>query len=201
METDNAIEMEEIEAEEPDRRLPVWMLTGAVLVAVLFVLLRPTPDLPSTAVGSSTTSSALTLEPSVNLPPIAVAAAFVDAYGNFNDDLAASFLAHDAEVSRLEGGQGHWRLDNRWLEAVGFKLDLVSCESMGSSASGVRVHCVYAFHALGSDATDLGSFEGWFDLRVRDGRIVWAFQTWHPGMFLEQVWGAIYRLGRRDLSA
>ncbi len=89
--------------------------------------------------------------------PVDVAVAFVEAYGAFDMDPAASYLAADADLTRLEAGVEGWHLGVRWLEAVGFKVVLDSCEEEIDSPPGT-VGCLFAFHAIRSDEIGLGPF-------------------------------------------
>lgn len=103
-----------------------------------------------------------------------VATAFVEAYGNFDVDRAASYLSADADISQLEWGDQPW-LANRMLEAEGFNLLLDSCEALDISSSGTVVQCTFEFHALGSDEIGLGPFTGnSLDVTVREGEIAAA---------------------------
>jgi hypothetical protein len=116
--------------------------------------------------------------------------AFVEAYGRFDVEQAASLLAADADLSRLEGGQEGWRLGNRWLEAQGFKLILDSCEgSPGYSQSGTFVRCKFGFHGLRSDEIGLGPFTGsWLDFWVLEGEIDYVSLHWDLASYSPQVW-------------
>ena len=117
----------------------------------------------------------------------ALAAVFVGAYGAFNVDQAASYLASDADLwlSDLE----QVRLENRLLEAQGFKLLLDFCRHRNTTPDGIVVGCSWDFHAIRSEERGLGPFSGsWFDLTVRDGKIVAATMNWGISKFSPQVW-------------
>jgi hypothetical protein len=110
---------------------------------------------------------------------VGITTAFVEAYGLFDVDQAASYLAPDANLAGLDGGEQHWRTTNTLLEAMGFKLLLDSCETRGSSSSGTKVRCRYDFHGIRSDEIGLGPYTGsWFDFTTLNGKIasVWL----HP---------------------
>jgi hypothetical protein len=116
-----------------------------------------------------------------------IATAFVDAYSAFDVDAAAAYLAADANVSRLEGGED-WHLGNRWLEAVGFKMVLDSCDVQTGSPPGT-VRCLFAFHEIGSDEIGLGPFsDSTFAFRIIEGEIVSASMSWNIEEFGPQVW-------------
>lgn len=117
----------------------------------------------------------------------ALAAAFVGAYADFDIDRAASYLAPDADLflSDLE----EIRLENRLLEAQGFKLLLDSCEQRDAIADGIVVRCLWDFHSIRSDEMGLGPFSGsWFDLTVLNGEIVAVSLNWGLAEFSPQVW-------------
>ena len=119
--------------------------------------------------------------------PVDVAVAFIEAYGAFDVDAAASHLAADADLSRLEAGMEGWQLGVRWLEAVGFKVVLDSCEEEIDSPG--TVGCLFAFHAIRSDEIGLGPFgDSRFDFRILDGEIVSASMRWNIDDFGPQVW-------------
>ena len=72
------------------------------------------------------------------LPPEEVAASFVEAYGAFDADRAISYLADDADISKLIGSVGaqgvggtpeELRLLVSLAEATGYKRTLVRCTS------------------------------------------------------------------------
>jgi hypothetical protein len=66
---------------------------------------------------------------------------------------------------------------------------LNSCEETGSSASGTLVRCTFDFHAIRSDEIGRGPYRGsFFDLTVRDGKIVRASKTWETEEFSPQMW-------------
>jgi hypothetical protein len=117
-----------------------------------------------------------------------IAVDFVEAYSTFDVDKAASYLAADADLSRLEAGVEGWQLGVRWLEAAGFKVLLDSCAvEIGSPAGTVR--CLFAFHAIRSDEIGLGPFgDSRFDFRILGGEIVSASMMWNIEEFGPQMW-------------
>jgi len=121
-----------------------------------------------------------------------VATGFLQAYGALDADRAITYLADDAFIAELTGGNGsleEFRLLVSWLEAGGYNQVIDSCEEQGSSASGTRVHCTFDFHLFGSDQIGRGPFSGSsFDLYVRDGEIVRALQYWEIEEFSPQMW-------------
>lgn len=123
-----------------------------------------------------------------------VAAAFLDAYGSFDRDRAASYLAPDAYVSiwRDERGFDVWRAGNRWMEAVRYLLLVDSCDRMSSTLSGTtNVVCTFDYHALGSDELGRGPFaNSQFNITVLDGKITAVEQQldFESNGFSAQMW-------------
>lgn len=115
----------------------------------------------------------------------ALATAFLDAFGSWDRDEAASYVADPALVEALDPG---W---TRWSEAVGFTLLVDSCEEGGSSAAVTRMQCPFDYHALGSDELGLGPFsDNVFAIDIRDGEIVTANEELEflSNGFSEQMW-------------
>lgn len=168
MQTHDRIEVDQ-GPKESGRGFLVGIAAAVVVVVGVLVLVRP-------------------MDGPVAASPIEVATAFVEAYGSFDADRAATYLADDADVSRLEAGVEGWQLGVRWMEAAGVELLLDSCEEEVGSAPGT-VHCVFAFHAIRSDEIGLGPFgDSTFDFRILDGEIVSASMIWNIEKFGPQVW-------------
>ena len=77
--------------------------------------------------------------------PVEVATGFVEAVGAFDADRAITYLADDAEITKLigsvgaqgvQGTQEELRLLLSLLEATGYKQMVDSCHELDSSASG-----------------------------------------------------------------
>jgi hypothetical protein len=184
MQTHGRVEVDQ-EQEKPRRRLLIGIAAAAAVIVIgVLILIRPLEDAPVAAdqpVVNETPEPATATE---------IATAFVEAYGSFDVDRAASYLAADANLSRLEGGEEGWRRGNRWLEAIGFKLLLDSCEERDSSPTGTTVRCMFDSHSLRSDEIGLGPFSGsWFDFTVLEGEIVSAALHWeYIAEYSPQVW-------------
>jgi len=156
--------------EKAGRGLLIGIAAVAAIVVGVLVLFQPFDDAP------------------VAGQPAEIATAFVEAYGAFDMARAASYLAADADLSRLEAGVEDWHLGIRWLEATGFKVLLDSCEEEIGSPPGT-VRCLFAFHAIRSDEIGLGPFgDSRFDFRILDGEIVSASMIWNIEEFGPQVW-------------
>jgi hypothetical protein len=145
--------------------------------------------------------------PVTDEPPVATAApqtaeevarGFVEAYGAFDADRALSYLADDADITGLidwftsdemQGTRDELRLVISLQQAQHLQQMLDSCSELSSSVTGTSVRCTFDFQALRSDELGLGPFSGnYFNLTVRDGRIVRA--SYHDGAepFSPQVW-------------
>ena len=131
-------------------------------------------------------------------PPVEVATSFLEAYGAFDADQAITYLADDAEISKLigsvgaqgvEGTREEFRLLVSFGEATGYKQTGISCEELGTSASGTGVLCTSDYHNFGSDQIGRGPFSAVsVELAVRDGEIVQARQDFGTEEFSTQMW-------------
>ena len=131
-------------------------------------------------------------------PPMEVATSFLEAYGAFDAEQAITYLADDADITKLIGSVGaqgvegtpeEFRLLVSLLEATGYKQTLISCEELGSSASGTRTRCTSDYHNFRSDEIGRGPFSSVsFEFTVRDGEIVQARQDFGVDEFSTQMW-------------
>ena len=131
-------------------------------------------------------------------PPVDVATSFLGAYGAFDAEQAITYLADDADITKLIGSVGaqgvegtleEFRLLVSLLEATGYKQTLISCEELGHSTSGTSVRCTSDYHNFRSDEIGRGPFSTVsFDLTVRDGEIVRAQQDFGVEEFSTQMW-------------
>ena len=173
------------EPEKPRRGVLIGIAAAAVIAIGALILFQPTDGAPVAVEPPVVTKAP---GPATALP-VEIATAFVEAYGSFDMDRAASYLAADAKLSQLDGGEEGWRTTNRLLEGQGFKLLLESCEERDSSSSGTIVRCTFDFHGIRSDEIGLGPFSAsWFDLTVQEGLIVSASMYWGIAEFSSQVW-------------
>jgi hypothetical protein len=130
--------------------------------------------------------------------PVEVATSFLGAYGAFDAEQAITYLADDADITKLIGSVGaqgvegtleEFRLLVSLLEATGYKQTLISCEELGTSAAGTGVFCTSDYHNFRSDEIGRGPFSTVsFDLTVRDGEIVRAQQDFGVEEFSTQMW-------------
>jgi hypothetical protein len=154
-----------------------------VLIAALLIF-QSRDEAPAT---DQTPVAAEAPENTVNARAVEVATGFVKAYGAFDVEQAMTYLADDATI-RVLGAQDDLRLLSSWLEATGYQQIVDPCEQVGNSASG-SIRCTFAFHALRSSEIGRGPFRGsYFDLVVRDGKVVEASQNWEIEKFSPQVW-------------
>jgi hypothetical protein len=119
-----------------------------------------------------------------------VAKGFLEAYGAFDADRAITYLADDADLSALGlEGTREFRLLLSLDEASGYKQMIKSCEETGSFASDTDVRCTFDFHDIRSDEIGRGPYSGsYFDLTVRDGKIVRASEYLEIAEFSPQMW-------------
>lgn len=130
--------------------------------------------------------------------PVEVATSFLEAYGTFDAEEAITYLADDADITKLIGSVGaqgvkgtpeEFRRLVSLGEATGYKQTLISCEELGSSADSTRVHCTSDYHNFRSDEIGRGPFSAVsFDLTVRDGEIIRARQDFGVEEFSPQMW-------------
>jgi len=130
--------------------------------------------------------------------PMEVATSFLEAYGAFDAEQAITYLADDADITKLigsvgaqgvEGTQEEFRLLVSLLEATGYKQMLISCEELGSSGGGTGVRCTSDYHNFRSEEIGRGPFSSVsFDLTVRDGEIERARQDFGIEEFSTQMW-------------
>jgi hypothetical protein len=170
---------------KPNRRLLVGAAVAALLAIGAFVAYQSRDDEAS------------------GPPPMEVASSFLEAYGAFDAEKAITYLADDADISQLIGSVGaqgvegtpeEFRLLVSLAEATGYKQTLISCEELGSSASGTGVRCTSDYHNFRSDEIGRGPFSAVsFDLTVRDGEIVRARQDFGVEQFSTQMWDPFAR--------
>lgn len=181
-------DMHRTEGDREPKRLNRRLLIGAAALAMLLIgACQSGEEAPVTDQAPGPTEAQ---ENPLNKTAVDVATDFVFQYGAFNQDQAISKLADDADLSGLGvGGTREFRLLLSFLEAQGYKQMLTSCEDTSSSASGTYVRCAFDFHLIRSDDIGRGPFSGsYFDLLVRDGKIVRASVYWEIEEFSPQMW-------------
>jgi hypothetical protein len=112
------------------------------------------------------------------------ATAFVQAYGSYDRDRTATYLADDGVLDSL-------RTEYRWFEAVGFTLLLDSCEEQATLIDGTAVSCTFDYHALHSEEMGKGPYSGnVFRLTIQDGKVVRVDQEleFEGNGFSKQMW-------------
>lgn len=173
MQTHDRVKVEDA-ADKPRRGLLIGFAAAAVVAIGALILIQQRQSAP--VADEPTTTSA-----------VEIATAFVEAYAAFDTDKAGSYVAADADLSRFAGGSD-WRLQNRLLEAHGFKLLLDSCDLLtGPSTTSVR--CAFDYHGIRSDEIGLGPFSGsWFDISLQGEEVISALLHWGTEEFAPQVW-------------
>lgn len=123
-----------------------------------------------------------------------VALGFLRAFGDYDRDGAASYLAPGVRTSiyllPTDPGVDPWRAFNRWLEASDFTLLAPSCVADPESSGRVQVHCSFDFHMFGSQDLGIGPFRNnLFSAAVQDGLLVEATMWPNGGNgFWENAW-------------
>ena len=157
------------------RRHRAWLAGGLVAAAVAAALIIWRPGLGSDKADPEPVDQEQQAEQT--------AAAFVEAYGDFDTDRAATFLSDDAALTIWtdELGNDHWRRGNRVLQAFGAQILLDRCDAMWSTGPATYVSCAYDLHALGSEQLGRGPYpDNAFSLTVEDGEIVDASMSLSP---------------------
>jgi len=164
--------------------------TAAVigLVAIALILaLRPARE----------TSTPATQPPPIDGADAAATLAtdFVTAYGSFDAEQAISYLADTASVDVIGGADGvgtqlqDWPLNLSWWKATGYRPSLDSCQVTSTTTAGTSLRCTLDYDNFGSDRIGRGPFTGsYFDLTVRDGKIVTVTQYCELSKFSPQMW-------------
>jgi len=169
--------------ERPRRGPLIGFAAGAAFATAVLILFQPGDGAPV-----ADEPPVVTEAPEPGASPVEIGAAFVEAYGAFDIDKAASYLAADANLSSL-GGLEQMRRWNTLAKAQGNKYLLESCEEGTSSTYGTNVRCMYAFHGIRSDEIGLGPYSGsWFDFRIREGEIVSVSGQMNIDEFGLQMW-------------
>jgi hypothetical protein len=175
-----------------NKKIGAFVVAAAIALVAVAVLLSTREQAPQqlgppdrSAVNSPTTDASA----------LDVATGFVKAYGAFDAERAIGYLADGASVSALGGANGvgaapeDWPLGLSWWRAAGYRQTHPSCEETGTSTSGVDIHCSYDYENFGSDRLGRGPFTGsYWDLTVRDGKIVWADQYCEIARFSPRMW-------------
>jgi hypothetical protein len=190
-----------IETTPPPTRRQWPIITAAVAATVLIVVgalvLAMREDTTEPVIDTPVTTEAPVI-PSIVTPEQTAASFLVAAFDAFNAEQAITYLADDADISELinsawaegvhESEEG-LRLYISLLHAEGYEMSLYRPCYEDSSAFGTRLICTVRFGNLGSHELGLGPFNGsYFDLTVRDGKIVRASQIFLAEKFAAQMW-------------
>ena len=163
--------------------------TTVVLTALLAVVIIGGLGLIIAQRGNGTAGLASSIEP--DDVSAQIASGFINAYGSFDADEAASYLAPGADLSAMDGGQEEWQAAIDWQKAQGFELILDSCEAGETISAGTIVRCPFDYQGIHSKELGLGPYSGSrFEIVVLDGEItraVMLFEFRFNG-FSSQVW-------------
>ena len=167
------------------RRRRAWIAGGLVAAAAAAALIVWRPGLGSDKADPEPVGQEQRAEQT--------ATAFVEAFGDFDEDRAASYLADDAALSLWtdELGNDHWRRGNRLLQAFGTQILLDECKALWSAGPATYVSCVFDLHSLGSEQLGRGPYpDNTFSLTVTDGQIVDASMELpsRTNGFYEEMW-------------
>ncbi|HEY3483914.1 MAG TPA: BMP family ABC transporter substrate-binding protein, partial [Ilumatobacteraceae bacterium] len=119
-----------------------------------------------------------------------IARAFLDAVGEFDADRVITHLSDDAIAEAWAEPNGVL-IELPVLAAIGYRQTVDACVPRGESSSITYVRCFFDLHALGSAELGLDPYRGnYWDLGLRDGKIVSANSTWtyDANGFAVQVW-------------
>ena len=167
------------------RRRRAWIAGGLVAAAAATALIVWRPGLGSDKADPEPVGQEQRAEQT--------ATAFVEAFGDFDPDRAATYLAENAELTIWEDelGNDHWRRGNRWLQAAGTQILLDKCQALWTTGPATYVSCAFDMHALGSEQLGRGPYpDNAFSLTVNDGEIVDASMTLasRSNGFSEEMW-------------
>ena len=185
----------DLKQEAKTRRRAGAALAAAVFAAIVAVSvwLVPGGGAHDRSVGPAE-SAIPTVDPAV----LGVATEFLNAIGSSDADQGISYLADGADFGSLieavgprspEGTTAELRRLLSFQKAVGYKQLLHACIATGGSATEVHLRCPFDFGYLRSDEMGIGPFSGsHFELAVRDGKVVRAFEYLEISEFSQHVW-------------
>jgi hypothetical protein len=171
-----------------EKKVGAFAVAAAIGLAALVVILSTHPW-----------RHAIPTAPSPTAPttPVAIATNFLQTYGAFQAKAAAGYLADDADIGSLIGTEsveastnaGQLQLLISFLEAQGFEQMVDPCEVTGASGTDTYVLCTFSFHMFRSNEIGRGPFDGsYYNLTVRDGKIVQASVAYDTELFSPQMW-------------
>ncbi|HWB90050.1 MAG TPA: hypothetical protein VG872_12695 [Acidimicrobiia bacterium] len=179
MQTNDRIQVDQ-EPGKPKRGLFMGIAAVVAMIIGAVIIFQMTDETPVADDGPSPNSAA----------DVETATAFLQAFGSFDADTAASYLAVDVLDSEFGGLEG-LRLETAFWEAQGFRLLIGACEAGDVSPVGTAVACSYDYHGIRSDEMGLGPYEGskW-NFTILDGKIISAsnYIRFIENGFSAQVW-------------
>jgi hypothetical protein len=132
-----------------------------------------------------------TTAPEADPRALKVAAGFVSAYGAFDMDRAATYLADGADVSELPGGA----LDGAFaalFKSIGYEVIPGHCDVAWTTDLGTSVQCPFKYNSFRSEELGNGPYSGsYFDVLVKDNAIVSVSETieYESNGFSAEMWG------------
>jgi hypothetical protein len=174
---------------ERRRRWPIIALAAAAAAVAIVVggLMLAARDDTEPPVPADTTVAPV---PSTATPAEEVVRGFIDAYVANDAELALSYLPDDIVAAKWESAE-EFRALAAWAEASGFKMIATGCDQQGDGGEvGITLRCNFDVHGFGSEAIGLGPYRGdYWDITVRDGKIVALEQAGGDPGFSDEVWG------------
>ncbi len=174
---------------ELKREVKTRQRTGMIVTAAVVLLIVVGTWAASTK-WLGTDDAATPAGPSATDDARQVAAGFLQAYSSYDADRAMGYLTDEAITPDWGSPEG-FRGDLAWNEAVGWTELRSPCEQLSLEGATVDLRCAYSVHALGSQQLGRGPYgDAYWDLRVRDGKIVRAHAEFPFGSngFSVEMW-------------
>jgi hypothetical protein len=172
------------ERRDRNRRIGAILVAAAIGVGAVLLIALDRPRTDDTAPVSPPPPT-YAVDPQAN----AVAAGWVQAFGDFDGEQAITYLADNAYLGMNATNPGQVPIFTTFLQAMGYQ-QIVSepCRVTGTSAAGTTMRCPFDWHAIRSDRLGLGPYPGHWEIDVRDGAIVSVVLTWGLKDFGPQMW-------------
>jgi hypothetical protein len=173
------------------KKLGAFVVAAAIGLAALVIILSTHPWRHAIPVNPPPTTAP------ADTTPVAIATNFLQTYGAFDSKAATGYLADDADIGSLIGTESVDASTNAdklqllisFLEAQGFEQMVDPCEVTGASGTDTYVLCTFSFHMFRSNEIGRGPFDGsYYNLTVRDGKIVQASVAYDTERFSPQMW-------------
>ena len=120
-----------------------------------------------------------------------VATDFLQAFAAFDAEAAGAYLATGASTEHvINQDVADYREAIALFQAWGYEQELGPCRQSGATATGLHVHCPFAFQLLGSRELGLGPYDqNYFTVTVDDasGMITRVSSSWRDADFSREV--------------